>query len=1763
MSTAIQLTEKDVNVNLAEALDEGAKSVLDHAVDAHHRGLKVYQSLQNLNEVIGTEYGDRVLYELIQNAHDAHPPGDMGRIAINLIIRSNTEGVLYIANGGTGFRMEDVEGVKNLASSGKEVGEGIGNKGLGFRSIEALTDDVRIFSRLGTSPTQRFNGFCFRFAQAEEIEAILASRGGDPQVCVEVANTVPRYLVPRPLEDQSTEVMAYAKQGFATVIVVPLRTEAAVELARKQVKMIADLDAPLLLFLDRIAEVRIDIEAPGQQAYRRRLHRRQTKLGNVASLPGTGLHEVDLGDGHRFLVVRREVELERIQNAVERSIPTVPQLKRWLKWKGIPTVSIAVELSQKTIVKGRLYNFLPMSDAAVSPIMGYLDAPFFSDIDRRNADFKIPLNEALMEMSAETCAAATLSIVESGLSVPPGAVFDLFAWTGKFAEMFDKALKTFGSSLQEALVIPVIPSPNQKSWCAIPAVNVWSDAPFKLLNAKGLAKYVGVALVSSDLTTLQLERLNQVARRVPHTLVPPNDKLAKWAEAFARSLLERKVGPRTWCAFYDDLILLFKGSIANLRHLECKEILLDRSHKLRPAGGRNSSDNRAVFVRRDASQSKSKNKGVPLPPASLARRYNFLDERINLRRETREMLIQADLVREYDPIGAMQGLKDVLGANADIKRREEALAWVFQVWRAAGTPVEQILRKADLHVPTMSGWRPAKNTAFSSSWSSTGRVLENYLTETMESSPDCRRARDLLIVSQQDWPIPLENVKKQWASFLEVLGVSDGLRVTQAHFQRTGSPAYHWNQILHSGSAVEGLDQDWCSEVSTVKFNYPYTDYQMRGEAWRLPGQVEYTLLTEGAREALCTLAFMHLKTHNKNYLQFEVGRFDRGEREWDRRWLPTPLAVFLRKKAWLVVNSQEGIAFRRPQECWAARQRRFAPPRFVDRLQEGIVEFADGTDFANLAFSSTLGLRDWQDPSSAIDRLEDLARLAPTLSSNDRTALRREYHRAWREVAEAEDKLPDDLGLVVLRHGKHEVLQGGAHKPTVVVTEEAQKFEARVLSSAGQAVLEVGQTLADKVTTLLLATDAYSPRRLDGVGVQLLIDGRHFLPRADDPPITEFGLEWLPEIILVGHEVLGESLERGIQSSTIERRSRAIRVRWCETISLLVDDMELSSMEKLQWYAFEHDDFPTLIIVNGMTLNWTNLARSLSNVIARLIDVRLRFIEKLFLRLALELNTTELAPPSDEQLARALECDVAVVQDIRAALRTNLEHLRYVLVPLVAYHGGIELARQLETDIERKGSRFNARAWLANHFSDTSVLIETCERATNRNELYKTLGLNFEKFNRVLLELGELPLSNEADLRQSYGAYLQSMKLEIIDRLRRRYIVDFRSGHDLKPYEEYKSLDFLSFDDGWILTRESLDNEVVKTHVSRLLSAVLGEDTTEKLPSLKSVVEANRKSVREFALEVINVIRAWCRQNNVSLPGVWQQGDPQAVARHIENRGLFDFEVIEQQALPSLCVRADCWPIGMPTSLDESKLGINKDEVAEEEKRREEERTQKDVARRSIEFAGTLLDTGNPTFADTIEEMAKNWLAKDDSWFQRSSQRIKLVELSETGQAKGSNSGGNGGGVRRERQLTDAQRQAMGLASEWLAFQFLIRRHKGCVDETCWISENRAHFFGGTEGDDAAGYDFLVKTPNVEWLYEVKSSLEYSGEFELTANELRVAGGAAKDGRRRYRVLYVPFVFSPDRWCVLELPNPMGETTRNRYSVVGRGSLRLRFQCQ
>ena len=826
-----------------------------------------------------------------------------------------------------------------------------------------------------------------------------------------------------------------------------------------------------------------------------------------------------------------------------------------------------------------------------------------------------------------------------------------------------------------------------------------------------------------------------------------------------------------------------------------------------------------------------------------------------------------------------------------------------------------------------------------------------------------------------------------------------------------------------------------------------------------------------------------------------------------------------------------------------------------------------DQDDVAKIAFGSGLGLLDWASPETAALRLVALGNCVENLQSGDIATFRRQYSRAWGELAENQVELPSNLPLAVYRFGNLTRIEGdeGA-QTTVILVENAQSFEARALSVAGLAVLELGEFDLGIIEEKIGHIEAYSPRKLDRDSVRLLVDGSVFVPAADDEYFLSVGLDWLPEVAVIANEVIGENLERGILHTTLDKRIRSIRIRRCRSISLTIAGQEVASGSRMQWYAYRDESSPTLILTDGIAIDWPRLAKGLAAEVSKLIDARLRSLELALLRLAPGRPDGSLERPTETELASALGCDVRIVEDMRAGMRTDLAHVLHLIIPVVAYFESVDLARELADAAKDQGAEFSLRVWLEAHLSANSPavgdLLTACEDSPDRRSIVTALGLHYGQFNRVLLSLGEETLSSEAELRATFEAYLREMASELRDRLRRLHLEDYRLGKDLSTYLSRRELKFIPFDPVWVLDFETLNRQMVVEHVELSFAEALGVVPEADLPSFDKMIGENRKVVRAFAIEAKPILGAWCRKNHVDLPEVWNRGEAQDVMRLIENAGLLDFDSVNSDLAPSLCERAGLWPEGLPAGIDPESLGLDESAVREEQERKAKEQQERDRRKRIIQFAGQDLDPGDPSFAAAMQNIAEAAIASDDSWFARSRQRTRLVPFE--GTAKSDSDGGNGGGGKRGQRatrLTETQKVAMGVASEWLAYQFLKRRFPGAVDESSWISENRTNFFGGSEGDDSAGYDFLVQTPTIDWMFEVKSTLEDGCEFELTSNELRVASSASRTGRRRYRILYVPHVFSPEKWCVFELPNPMDKETQAQFSVVGRGSLRLRFE--
>ena len=207
-----------------------------------------WSSLSTLLRQMQREYEDRFLYELVQNAYDAHPPDADGEIAILLAEDESDHGVLYVANRGNPFARENFDAICELAQSNKTPDESIGNKGVGFKSVLQVCEWPEIYSRTHADAPE-CDGYCFTFARLDWYDELA---GGDKDLAEALREDVAPYFLPVPLTDPPASVLDFAERGFASVLRLPLKSAAAADVARSRVAKLESESVPLHLFLPHL-----------------------------------------------------------------------------------------------------------------------------------------------------------------------------------------------------------------------------------------------------------------------------------------------------------------------------------------------------------------------------------------------------------------------------------------------------------------------------------------------------------------------------------------------------------------------------------------------------------------------------------------------------------------------------------------------------------------------------------------------------------------------------------------------------------------------------------------------------------------------------------------------------------------------------------------------------------------------------------------------------------------------------------------------------------------------------------------------------------------------------------------------------------------------------------------------------------------------------------------------------------------------------------------------------------------------------------------------------------------------------------------------------------------------------------------------------------------------------------------------------------------------------------------------------------------------
>ncbi len=1712
-------------------------SELDTAALAHSRRQPIYRSVKRLSKMIGGEYGNRVIYELLQNAHDAQPDGN-GKVLVHLIVRSPGDGELLVANAGTGFTRDNLDAIRNIASSTKEIGEGIGNKGVGFRSVEAFTEDPRIYSCRGPArPRESFDGYSFRLASQVEVEERLKHLGKAKSAAA-VAAAMPRYLAAVPVESQPAHVKALAREGYATVVSLRLTSADTINLALQQLQQLVNAEAPVLLFLERIGALEIRSTGaptmkPSVVLTRKSVPLALEQSGEVSSR----FQIVTLGpDPIKWLMARRTLDMSKVLEAVTRSISLEKHLESWLNWQGEAVVSCAVPLDGDGLHKGRLYNFLPMSADSRSPFQGHLDAPFYTSINRERARLELPLNSYLLNIAAAVCAEAALAL-RLKPELPSRCVVDFAAWSSSESARIKAGFEASGIQIMLAEVWPTTAA----SWKAFGEVASWPLGSFKVFTASRATKAGAAEIISNRLAPDRIAAVDALARAFGTSCEPTEQTLAEWAERIAGALPPSPKDDR-WGKLYTDLVQAFGPH--RLNALVGRKILLDRNSTLVAAG-------KDVYARHEGGK-RRKGEGAPLPPAALARKLTILADEITVR-DTAVPFERASLWRPYDATEILSNLPSLFTDRPADSRREAALLWAFEVWRHDAAGATRVLSAADVHVPTRTGWASARSASFSQTWTEAGVDLDFYLAESGATSAECAEAAKTLLVDVPAWPGDAKGHKQEWIRFLSAAGVSDGLIPVAAKVPDGPLTGGNWSYYLRTGRYPE-LNAAWYLHARFVEPSFPQTSYWRRGEAWKLPGQAIVANLPDDARRRFATLAIRHLQTHGKKYTRFSLWRREREHRHQNEVTFYTPLATFLTTAAWFPMETPGKLEFVPIAMGWLVTERR-SEPKFVPQAPEEIASLLskDDSTIKTLA-ADPFHLKVWKAQESAPGRLQALAQVCESVSQPERATLRRLYELAWKDLLELNLDLVRDAALICERPGAFGKVVGAIPPAGIYLRDTGTNELSRLLVDTGSAVLAVSfDHIPVGLQAKIDATGKFKSLRVDEASVGILVDGEPFNSPLGTSPLLD-AVPWLGEALQLGHEFGASGFERNVNMAQVLERLRRLRLHEADSILMSSPGGPSQAMDR---FLHRDESRPTLLVKGRFDSNQlVETAKVLSNYLHPNLHSFETFLVRLVYRLGNDRDLRTLVP-SEVHYAAAAQTHIETVRDYLASVRHDDSSRIDALLPLLAYFIGAEAAQVMGARLmDERMSKWAAIIATALPAQDVERMLAATEKSFNLLALMRELGLQYARLNLANMALGRPSLVSETDLRRQFEVFKNEFRPVLLDRLRGHFQPKFDDPEAFAPYEEMRDLEFITYDDAWSTSKEAIERDDVMALASAALSGFTPQDAGGKLASLDALRLGNRKVVAKVAELAKAVFEA---ANVQSLNEAWSGGASE-VAAVLDGTGLLDFHAVGEQESLALLARAGLWPGGTPLSLNLADHGLTQDDLDRERKRAHAKQAEEKRRLNLVTFGGTEFDTSDAQFARRFAEAASEAFASG-GWELRSNRRLANL-AAQPERDPTAKRGGGGGSSKPIQRLPEPVRGAIGLAGELLAFRYLEAKHPKIFTDACWVSENRVSLFPD-KGSMRWGYDFKVPTSERDWLYEVKATPGDLCEFELTDNEYRQAVAAAPDKSRRYRILFVLHALDPSRCRVVELPNPASEANGSLFRIIGRSSTRMRFEIE
>ncbi len=1763
---------------------------------------RVHQGARNLTLNVSDDYGDRFLIELIQNAHDAHPPEhSSGEIAIVLVPKEGAHGCLYVANGGNGFDKDNFESITNIALSSKPVNESIGNKGLGFRSVLQICHWPEIYS-VSAFPSRKhgyFDGYCFRFATETDLDVILRQMGESP-LSEEIVENMPCWFLPVVETARPGLVARFAQEGFVTVVRMPLQSDEARAGVIRQIEWLRGLEQPLHLFLDRIARISIEIEPDDLQVLERQC------LGQWLR-SGVEIQRLAIGSDE-FIVAAMDLEPELFRSALDDSLAKNQVPATWGEWKGAARVNIAIRLN-RSVEKGLLYCFLPLGVDGRSPFAGYINANFYTKIDRRSVDGSNIINRLFISSAAHLCKHTIEFLIDKNWPESPGGVVDLLCWSGSYVEDIRKAFGCADDSIAMRPLLPTRGANTEITWKAARGTFIWNSAEDSCLSVPAISAAAGPAILLPTLSVKQREAVSQFFGLIGEYFEPPAETIAAWIESVAQRMLEANVPPERWAALYDEVSEHLRSEPSALFG---KQFLLTANGDLIASypTGEHGRRRRAADIyfppslAKDSADQFETDDPATLPlerlPASLKRGFAFLSPDVPwLRRDggyrrARAFFLEAKLAREYDTREVLRSLATTIRSEVADSTKKTALEWAFRLWSSGRSLSDKETRSLRLSLPTRGGWKSPEAAMFGSGWStSNGKLLEKFLRQTSAISQELAEARDCLLPPFQEWSMTFGK-EEEWRRFLWAAGARDCLRPIGGESRILKDTVGHsiGSAILNAVELDDETKVLWQTLIGVLghRIRNPNTRYRSELLAWRLPAQGSSLRFPDAALRRDYAYQLLKAIPHlGKEHWSFRVSRPGRyGPDSNEERW-PTPLKAFICEATWLPVQRiGSDLRFVRPLDAWLfSLDFDPRPPRFVDLVSPSVARTSED-GLAWLRTNAGLGVLD--NPVDAARALKVYAEAVNDKLSEDADVRRfRElFSNAWNAVIEGKRELK--MSSIPVRTGDRiEVLSLTAdEQPTLrpaFFVDEDNDAKKQLLEEIEEAVFDFDVTDTERSWELLTKLAPGRFRRMSEQPLEVRVDGFRFDPTQLDTPLLSdvFGA-WITGFLVCAAEHKGGSFFSRTQKtlSRLKHSAEVLRFVVGRKLEIRMDGIPMDLPSSVHGgVVLRHGALTTLVVETTDAKPTLNLLASVSNQLAMALNQKslANGFEAALLRLA-SLPLDDDAEPLDEEIAEALGVEVEDIEQTRRYAQLDLSlHVAFA-IPLAAYLGlvnSVDILEKLANDEDLSEDHFlealNPLA-LAVDLTEKQLIARLALVADMRG-LKDAFDLDLSKLNSVLRALdGRFqPINNHERHALQFRAYIANRNSKIVERIRAGFVGQFDKLQGLSRYVHLRgAADTIEPDLEWFEMYDELPEEVMAQRIELwLLSKGVSSSTHCDLPALSECREKNGRVLREFSRKYGPVLSAWARLSKDGVTDVlrklWLEPEESKLGliQHAQAGGWIEFRVLDDETIAKWLEVSGFWPKGKSVSASLADWDLPEETFTRAQKDAEQEREARRKERGEIAFAGQKL-SALPSDYQALMDAVKAHLSDAISFFDVDTTFRSLPDVQEsTGRAGGFGGGSSSGRQRSpESSMSEEQKGAVGFIGERWAFEWIKashrKRHNLQLDDTCWVSCNKNLVFGGTAGRDDFGYDFKVQLSSTTYYYEVKASVGNPRFFEMGPTEIAKALRYKADKDKKYRILYIAYATDPQRVEATILPNPFSREGQKKLRAVGRGSVKYGF---